>query len=434
MKVHGMLASLMLVMVATVAHSEMSLQSLQIPHKSGDLIVTFEEGTSEQSAREQIKESGGDIVHRFRTNHSYLVRVPAETKSFISSAQTLSQKSDVSHVGLNRIFSINATPTDPNYDRQYQHQLVGSEQAWEITKGDASVVVAVIDTGVIYDHPDLIGNYWTNPGESGLDADGNDKSSNGIDDDNNGYVDDFRGWDFGDKDNDPTDSHGHGTHCAGSIGASANNDEGIAGMNWEVSLVGLKFIGRNGQGTEADAIEAVEYATMMGFDITSNSWGGNEQGTNEEDLLYKAIKAAGKAGVLFVAASGNDGRNTDKQRTLPASYDLDNIISVGASDARDNMTGFSNYGVETVDLMAPGAGVFSTTKRGFFGNIYGAMSGTSMAAPIVAGAAALVKAAYPKAGPLEIKERLLKGVDPISSVTDKLKTGGRLNVYNALTL
>ena len=257
--------------------------------------------------------------------------------------------------------------------------------------------------------------------------------TNGIDDDGNGYVDDFRGWDFAENDNDPLDDHGHGTHCAGSIGAVGDNGEGITGLNWEVSLVGLRFITASGQGDEADAIEAVEYATMMGFDLTSNSWGGNGEQT-EGDPLYLAIEAAGKAGKLFVAAAGNDGRNTDSRPTLPASYDLPNIISVASSDSRDRMSGFSNYGSETVDIMAPGSGVYSTIKRGWFGNNYGNMSGTSMAAPIVAGAVALLQSYHTEDTAEELKARILEGADSVSAGKGKLKTEGRLNVYNSLTL
>ena len=420
-------------LLATAGYSTVDITSFTSDHVEGELLVTFAEGLSEAEQDELIAETGAIVIKRFKSSPTVLVKT-AETASpqMLDAAFVMTRSMDVTRVGLHHKFKISATPNDPNMRRQYQYDLIGARDAWDITTGSKDVIVGVIDTGINYDHPDLIDNLWTNPGESGLDANGNDKRSNGIDDDGNGYVDDFRGWDFAENDNDPLDDHGHGTHCAGSIGASGNNGEGIAGLNWEVSLVGLRFITARGEGDEGDAIEAIEYATMMGFDLTSNSWGGDGQ-LVEDDPLYKAIAAAGAAGHLFIAASGNDGRDTDRRPTFPASYDLENIISVGASDRRDRMTGFSNYGATTVDIIAPGSNVYSTTKRGWFGRQYQNMSGTSMAAPIVAGAAALILSEFPDESPAEVKSRILNGVDRINAGKGKLSTEGRLNVFKALT-
>ena len=372
-----------------VASAKINQESLSHPHVPGDMLVTFSEGVTIAEQKQLVDEIGGYIVKRFRSSPSVLIRVPQRDAEFISSASNLEANPRVSQVGTNRLFSINVTPDDPKMDSQYHHELIGSEKAWSITTGSKDVKVAVIDTGIVLDHEDLVGNIWKNPGESGVDANGRDRATNGIDDDNNGYVDDVNGWDFVEDDNDPTDTHGHGTHCAGSIGAVSDNGIGIAGINWDVSLIGLRFIGNNGQGTEADAVEAIEYATMMGFDLTSNSWGGEPDNSGGTDVMYKAIQEAQEAGVVFVAASGNNGRNIDSRVILPAGYDLDIIISVASSDRRDRMSSFSNYGSDRVDLMAPGSAVYSTIKPNWWGSKYGSMSGTSMAAPIVAGAVAL---------------------------------------------
>ncbi|SMF62006.1 S8 family peptidase [Pseudobacteriovorax antillogorgiicola] len=418
------------------AWSSIDMGSLSQSHVDGELIITFSEGVSHEEKLAILEASGASLIKEFKSSNAALVKVEGTgQENTLEAAGMFARTNAIARIGLNRIFKINARPSDPSFSRQYQYDLIGAEEAWDITTGSKDIVVGVIDTGIVYNHPDLEENIWRNPGETGLDDDGNDKSTNGIDDDGNGYVDDFRGWDFAEDDNDPMDDHGHGTHCAGSIGAVSNNGEGIAGLNWNVTLVPLRFITARGEGTEADAIEAIEYATMMGFDMTSNSWGGDAEGDGDgTDPLYEAIKKAGEAGQLFIAAAGNDGRDTDRRPTFPASYDLDTIISVASSDSRDRMSGFSNYGASTVDLLAPGSNVYSTIKRGWFGNYYGNMSGTSMAAPIVAGAAALIKSEFPKETPLELKARILDGAEPVSAGKGKLTTEGRLNVFRSLTL
>jgi subtilisin family serine protease len=346
--------------------------------------------------------------------------------------EALRQNPDVAYIQANRIFKISKTPNDPSYGSQYHHKNIASTAAWEVNTGDKEVVVAVIDTGVNYNHPDLAPNYWTNPGESGLDAKGQDKRSNGVDDDKNGYVDDFRGWNFVKNTNDPMDDHGHGTHCAGVIGAKGNNGMNVVGVNWDVSIVGLKFIdGKTGEGDTEGALKSIEYANKMGIPITSNSWGGQVDSSydpNEPDALKELIAQGGEQGFLFVAAAGNDSSNNDKKATLPASYDLDNIISVAATGTSDSLAFYSSYGLNTVDIAAPGSNVLST----WLGNRTQKLSGTSMAAPVVAGAAALLKASHPNWTAVEIKTRLLETVDPVSSLKSKILSGGRLNVGRAI--
>lgn len=323
-------------------------------------------------------------------------------------------------------------PTDPKFtDLWGLHntgQLGGTvdadidaPEAWSIATGDVSTVVAVIDTGIDYTHPDLAANIWRNPGEI---------PNNGLDDDGNGYIDDYYGYDFvGANDSDPFDDEGHGTHVAGTIGAVSNNQLGVVGVNWNVQLMALKFLDSSGSGSLADAIEAINYATMMrqrGINIcvTNNSWGGG--GFSQE--LYNAIQASAAANILFVAAAGNESRNNDIYESYPASYNLPNIVSVAATDRFDNLAGFSNYGAQSVDLGAPGVDILSTTRGGG----YESLDGTSMATPHVAGVAALAWSLSPQAGYTTIRDAILAGGDPVASLSGRTATGRRLNARGTL--
>jgi hypothetical protein len=269
----------------------------------------------------------------------------------------------------------------------------------------------VIDTGIDYLHPDLAENMWTNPGEI---------AGNGIDDDGNGFVDDVYGWDFANDDNDPTDGHYHGTHCAGTVAGVGDNGIGVAGVMWHAQLVALKFLSDGGSGTTTDAIDAVNYANAMGIHITSNSWGGGGYSQG----LYDVIAEGG----LFIAAAGNSGVDNDLSPHYPSSYACDNIIAVAATDHSDLLASFSCYGLTSVDLGAPGVDVYSCSP----GNSYQYLSGTSMATPHVSGAAGLVWSYNPMLTALEIKDLLLQSVDPVSSLNGRVVTGGRLNVAAAL--
>ena len=297
---------------------------------------------------------------------------------------------------------------------------IDAPEAWSTTTGSSSVVVAVIDSGVDWHHPDLAANIWTNPGESCPGC-----ASDGIDNDGNGYVDDVHGWDFVNDDNDPFDDHGHGTHVAGTIGASGSNGVGIAGVNWNVQIMPLKFIGANGQGTADDAVRAILYATRMGAVASNNSWGGEEFSQALED----AIADADAHGSLFVAAAGNSAKNTDTTPDYPSGFDLPNVLTVGATDQNDVRAWFSNYGKQSVDLAAPGTNIYSTWP----GGIYRFSEGTSMAAPHVTGVAALAKAAFPSASAVGLKALILRTVDQNASFAGLSTTGGRLNARAAVT-
>jgi hypothetical protein len=287
---------------------------------------------------------------------------------------------------------------------------IDAPEAWEISTGSREVLVGVIDTGVDRTHPDLAANMWRNP---------NEVANNGLDDDQNGFVDDANGWDFYANDNNPTDENNHGTHCSGTIGGVGNNLAGVTGVCWQVSLVGIRFLGPQG-GTTSDAIESVNYATNLGVDLTSNSWGGG----GFSALLQTAIEGAGAADQLFIAAAGNDGSNTDLSVNYPSGYLVDNIVSVASSTDRDARSSFSNYGANSVDLAAPGSAIYST----IIGGSYASFSGTSMATPHVAGAVALLKSLDPAMTALEIKAQLLSTVDALPAFAGTTLSGGRLNL------
>lgn len=226
---------------------------------------------------------------------------------------------------------------------------IDAPEAWDITTGSSNVVVAVLDSGVDYNHPDLAANIWTNQLElTGIP---------GVDDDGNGKIDDVRGWDFVDNDNDPMDSDDHGTHVAGTVAAVGNNGTGIAGVSWSAKIMPLRFLDAFGLGSVADAIEGIDYAIDKGAKIINASYGSYTSSIAERD----AIARAGNAGILFVAAAGNDnGDNDSVARHYPSSYDLANIIAVAATDQNDSRASFSNYGETTVDVAAPGISIFST--------------------------------------------------------------------------
>jgi subtilisin family serine protease len=335
-------------------------------------------------------------------------------------------KEHVLVVEPDHIMTVQATPNDTSYSTLWGLHNTGQSagtvdadidapEAWDIHTGSRGVLVAVIDSGIDQTHPDLVANLWTNPGEI---------AGNGIDDDANGYVDDVRGWDWVNSDNNPNDDHGHGTHCAGTIGAVGNNGAGVSGICWQVSLLGLKFLDASGNGFESDSAEAISYATDLGVAMTSNSY----TGTTYTQSVKDAIDEADAAGIIFVAAAGNNASNIDSFPEYPAAYDCPNILSVAATTRTDGLASFSNYGSTRVDLAAPGNEIYSTLP----GSVYGLKSGTSMAAPHVTGACALLKSYKPSLSHMQLRELVLNTVNPLPSLAGKCVTGGRLNLYNAM--
>ena len=412
--------------------------NLDREHVPGELIVKFKNSKSLPSMN-AIKNLGGISKYQFRTTNAQVIKFEnsKSTSDLTQKAKALLARDDVEYVEANTIMHISAIPNDSKFAEQYGMHNTGANggtagadihvtNAWDITTGSKSVVVGIIDTGVDYTHPDIAPNYWTNPGETGLDTNGVSKQTNGIDDDGNGYIDDFRGWDFANNDNDPMDDHDHGTHCAGVIGARGNDGVGVTGVNWEVSLVGLKFITASGSGTLENAVKAIEYSTSLGLTLTSNSWGGG----GFSQTMLDAIKSAAAHNVLFVAAAGNASSNNDAVPSYPASYDVPNMLAVAASDNKDQMASFSCYGLTSVHVAAPGVDIVSSVKD----SKYSKMSGTSMATPHVAGLAALIKSAIPSATALEIRSRIIGGVDRSDYWSTRISSGGRINAANSIEI
>jgi len=293
----------------------------------------------------------------------------------------------------------------------------GASDAWQLTQGSSDVIVAVIDTGVDYTHPDLRENAWVNEAEL--------NGVPGVDDDGNGYVDDIHGYDFANDDGDPMDDNNHGTHCAGTIAAKGNNGLGVVGVSWNAKIMGVKFLTGSGSGSLANAVKSIDYVTQSPAFFSSNSWGGGPA----SQAMKEAIQRAGEKGKLFVAAAGNSSSNNDTTPQYPASYDSDNIISVAAIDRRGSLANFSCYGKTTVDIAAPGVDIVST----ILGGGTKSYSGTSMATPHVAGAVALVKSLFPNWTGEQIKERILATARPNPRISSHVATGGNLDVYAALT-
>ncbi|WP_228499107.1 S8 family peptidase, partial [Thermogemmata fonticola] len=362
--------------------------------------------------------------------------------------------------------SIQRDPNDPQYSSQWDMTKIGAPIAWDVTTGMPKFVVGVVDTGIDYNHQDLFMNIWINNAEiptsirnTLTDADGDgvitfrdlNHSSNsgkvtdnngngvidpadifrstsqggwldGVDQDSNGYVDDLFGWDFANNDNDPMDDNNHGTHVAGTIGAVGNNGVGVTGINWSLSLMALKFLDSSGNGLVSRAVMAIDYATTKGVKLTNHSWGG----ANYSASLAAAISRARDAGHIIVAAAGNSGQNLDSSPQYPASYSTsyNNVITVASVNSSDQLASSSNYGANTVTLAAPGVSILSTVRN----NGYSYFSGTSMAAPHVTGAIALYWASNPTLSYTQVIDKLKASVDPISGLSGKVLTGGRLNV------
>ena len=330
------------------------------------------------------------------------------------------------------VYALGTAPNDPDFTKLYALNNTGQTvngvngtadadmdvlEAWDATYGSASVIVAVIDTGVDWTHPDLADNIAINSGEI---------PGNGIDDDNNGFIDDVRGWDFYANDNNPMDEHYHGTHVAGTIAARRDNAVGVAGVAPQVKILPLRFLGADGSGSDSDAIEAIAYANLRGIRLTNNSWGGGV-GSQSVQAVIEAGASVPNGGSVFLAAAGNDGRTTPM---YPAAYPSANILCVAASDSSDVIATFSNRddGTGWVDVAAPGVNIYSTST----GNSYRFLNGTSMATPNVAGVAALIVSIVPDLSAANIISWIKNTVDTKPGLTNKVTTGGRVNANRAI--
>jgi len=397
--VHHLFLTLFLLLISTTIFSNTRLSSF--PHDG--YIIKYQDSVSFlNSTKCSAKDKQCDLLKAF--NMEVVKELP----------QGFLKNSNIKYIEPNWIYHTMHTPADPKLTEQWGLKKIQAEKAWDLALGRKDVVVAVIDTGIDYTHPDIKNQMWVNEEEL--------NGKKGVDDDGNGYVDDIYGYDFANNDGDPIDDHSHGTHCAGVIGAEHNN-QGIAGVNAHIKLMGLKFLTKSGSGTSAGAISSVKYAVDNGAHILSNSWGGGPS----SQALQEAIEFAKEKGVLFIAAAGNERNNNDKKPSYPANYDISNVISVAASDIKDKMASFSNYGL-SVHIAAPGVNILSTVK----GGKYASYSGTSMACPHVAGAMALLMS-YENLSIEEAKARLLKTSDYLPDWEEKTLNAGRLNLFNLLT-
>ncbi|NLW93755.1 MAG: S8 family serine peptidase [Chlamydiae bacterium] len=360
----------------------------------------------------------GATLHRIRTPKGLRL------EEFVYRRRT-GGASPIEYIEPNYLVKAQAVPNDSRFGELYALLNRGTDggvegadirasQAWEIATG-GGVVVAVIDSGIDCRHPDLAPNIWRNDGEI---------PGNGVDDDGNGYIDDLLGWDFANGDPDPDDDYGHGTHCAGIIAAAGDNGIGVAGVCWRARIVPLKFLGASGYGTIADAVAAIHYARRCGARVINASWGG----PSRSRALEEAILAAQAEGIVVIAAAGNGGSDNDQTRFYPAGYDCPNLVAVAATDRRDLLAPFSCYGGSSVHLGAPGDAILSTVPGGG----YAVKSGTSMAAPHAAGAAALLLARDPSLGCTEVVAALLGGTTPLPSLAGRVRSGGRLNLLKVL--
>ncbi len=413
----------------------------------GEVLIKLKKSViSPQSNKNpEIHIAGTDIKVQsvFKQGNEQIFLVKSKTKTTEELIQQLKNNPLIEKVEPNYIIKPTRIPNDKEFSKDtslyWGFEKIKAPEAWDITTGSNDIVVAVLDTGVDYKHPDLKDNIWKNSAEC-----------NGIpgkDDDNDGYIDDCIGYDMFDNDNDPSPGNVdniHGTHVSGIIGAVGNNNEGIAGVNWRVKLLPCKIFDDGGDNTTLEIIiKCLNYITRLkerGVNIvaSNNSWAGSKN-VYLGDILKEAIQESINAGILFITAAGNQSGdfdpNNDNIPVYPCNYKLDNdgLICVAATDKNDRIPWFSYYGSKSVDLAAPGWEIYSTVPTGILPiGRYDKETGTSMAAPFVTGAAALLKSKYPYLNWRDIKATILVNVDELPDLKGKLFTDGRLNLYKML--
>jgi subtilisin family serine protease len=409
-----------------------------------ELLVKFKAGTSQASKNKLINGVNATVtekiltktMQRFNDKEGVLL---LHTPLAVLEARNKMKSLEVEYAEPNYIYQHDAVSNDTYYASGQLWGVLGNDlspanqygsqanEAWANNHtGSATVHVGVIDEGAMFTHTDLAGQIWTNPYDR----------ADGIDNDGNGYIDDIHGWDFDKNDNTTFDGSedDHGTHVSGTIGAKGGNGAGVVGVNWKITIITAKFLGRRG-GTTANAIKAVDYITDLKtrhgllLPATNNSWGGG----GFSQALKSAIDRANSANILFIAAAGNGGNdgvgdNNDVTPNYPASYTSANIISVASITSTGGRSSFSNYGATSVDIGAPGSSIISTVPSKNLSSAYASYSGTSMATPHVTGGAALYAASNPTVSAAGIKLAILNSAVPTSSLSGKCVTGGRLNI------
>ncbi|CAG0982317.1 serine protease [Geobacteraceae bacterium] len=412
---------LMVVLVSGYGYAEVKSGSNATPppYREGELIVKYRDHVSEARRMAGHSRHGSKRKKEFRDLHMEQVKIRPGL-SVEKAIREFEADGDVEYAEPNYVLKATNVPTDPKFYSTWGLTKINAPAAWDNTTGSAGVVVAVIDSGIDYNHPDLKANMWVNQSEL--------TGRPGVDDDGNGAVDDIYGYNAVSNSGNPMDDNGHGTHVAGTIGGVGNNGIGVAGVNWSVRIMACKFLAASGSGYTSDAIECLQYIKKMksrGVNIvaTNNSWGG----AGYSRALSDAINA--QRDILFIAAAGNAASNNDTTATYPAGYNLPNVIPVAATTSSDGLASFSNYGRRSVLVGAPGYSILSTYPN----NRYVSMSGTSMATPHVAGLAALIKAKYPTQDWRGIRNLILSGGDRPVSLSAKTVTGRRINAFGSLT-
>jgi subtilisin family serine protease len=380
------------------------------PHVDNELIVRFRPEVSLEERQALFGLVTGQTKYAYKSvSDLYCIKLEGSARDAF---EMIKDRSDIlMYAEPAYLMETFVDANDPDYNSMYGLAAINAPEAWDTTTGTSTTRIAIIDSGMDMDHPDLVDNLFRNPAEG--------TGANGIDEDGNGLTDDISGWDFYDNDNNPDDQNGHGSHTGGTVGAAGNNGIGITGINWECDLIALRV---GNQSLSSSAIYAsVEYACDMGARVSNNSYGGG----GYAQAFFDIIEAAGSnCGHVFCAAAGNGGY---EGASYPAAYNLSNIISVAAVDSNENLASFSQYGVGSVDIGAPGVDILSTVPGG-----YSEYSGTSMATPHVAGVAGLVSSMLGEVPASDVIDAILGSARPTSSMSGVVATGGVLDAAAAM--
>jgi subtilisin family serine protease len=394
-------------------------------------IVKYKKALSEADVRQISSSMGFVSSESLNQKDLFLIKEDKKNKINLQAINQLISSDVIEYIEPDAIGHITATPNDSMYGNQWALNNNGGSggvldvdvdapEAWELATGSSNVIVAVVDTGVLYTHPDLASSMWVNPSEV---------PNNGIDDDSNGVTDDVYGYNAVSDSGNPVDDRGHGTHCAGIIAATGNNAQGVIGVAYGVKIMSVKAFGSDGVGRLSDVVKALNYVISqkkkgINIRLLSNSWGGFPN----SPTLKSFIEDVGNNGMLFVAGAGNDSANNDTTPFYPASFDVSNIISVAAIDRAGNLASFSSYGITSVDIAAPGVSILSTV----LGNTYQYYNGTSMATPHVSAVAALLFSHESNLSVSTVKARIIASAKPLSSMSSRVQSGGMVSAIRAL--